>query len=341
MRRIFSLTTTAILIHFCTVAQNDSDLVRLVGGDSTGRQYVNSTFKSTRVIIGPSVETLGKNGMDVRILHRFGYINSGVKEFFGWDQGAEMRFGFDFGITPNITVGVGRSSFDKAYDASIKWRPVRQARGEHASPVSIAWATDFSVNTRPSDEFVITPNRLPSITRIGSANTQDIPNDYGFSDRWSIYTAIIVGRKFSDNFSFQVTPEVVLHHNYALRPSTDTDINPDGLRDEVGHNDVIAMGFGARYKFSKRMALVVDYHHVFTDHPVNDGTTYYDPLAIGFDIETGGHVFQLHVSNTRGLNENAFLTQTYDDFWKGDIRFGFNLSRLFTVGAKKEHSKSW
>jgi len=339
MKKFFPLCIVFISISYCLRAQNDTDLIKLVGGDSTSKEYVSGAFKSTRVIMGQSIEMINKGAMELRILHRFGYINSGFNQFFGWDQGAEMRFGLDFGISNNLTIGIARNSFDKEYEALIKWRPVRQGRGAGASPVSVVWVADFTVNTRKSSEFSITPVRLPAFTRIGTTTTQDVPNDYNFSDRWSVYTGVIVGSKISNKFSLQVTPEVVLHHNYALFPSASIDVNPEGVRDEVDHNNVFAVGVGARYKLSKRIALVVDYHHVFTDHPVNDGFTYRDPLAIGFDIETGGHVFQLHFSNSVGMNEKSFLTQTFDDFWKGDIRFGFNLSRMF--GNKKGAKKNW
>jgi hypothetical protein len=96
-------------------------------------------------------------------------------------------------------------------------------------------------------------------------------------------------------------------------------------------NNTWALGIGARLKLSKRTAFVVDYHPILSGR--EPGTK--DPLSAGFDIETGGHVFQLHFSNSTGMNEKAFLTGTTSDFWKGDIRFGFNLSRVFQVGKKK------
>lgn len=133
----------------------------------------------------------------------------------------------------------------------------------------------------------------------------------------SFYNAIIIGRKFSEQFSLQLTPEMV-HRNLVTYTAD--------------HNDIYALGIGARYKLSKRIAFVVDYHHIVTGLRRN---TYQDPLAVGFDIETGGHVFQLHFSNSLGMNERAFLTETTDNFGKGAIRFGFNLSRVFTLHSKK------
>jgi hypothetical protein len=97
---------------------------------------------------------------------------------------------------------------------------------------------------------------------------------------------------------------------------------------------IFALGGGARYKFTKRMAFTIDYHHVLNG--LTDQNT--DPLSMGIDIETGGHVFQLHFSNATGMNERAYITETYGDFFKGNIRFGFNLSRMFQIGKRNNTS---
>jgi hypothetical protein len=93
-------------------------------------------------------------------------------------------------------------------------------------------------------------------------------------------------------------------------------------------NDVYALGIGTRFKLTKRIAFVADYHYIAKGL---DKKVYKDPLSVGFDIETGGHVFQLHFSNATGMNEKAFITNTTGDWGKGEVRFGFNLSRVFTV----------
>ena len=134
-----------------------------------------------------------------------------------------------------------------------------------------------------------------------------------FSNRLSFYNEIIIGRKFSEHLSFQLSP-VFVHRNLVPTASES--------------NDVFALGLGTRYKLSKRIALVVDYHYLAYGI---DRNVFADPLSVGIDIETGGHVFQLHFSNATGMNEKEFVTNTTGDFWKGEIRFGFNLSRVFTL----------
>ena len=140
----------------------------------------------------------------------------------------------------------------------------------------------------------------------------DPQKEIKFSSRAGYYHQSIFGRKFTERFSLQLSPTLV-HRNTVEA-------------DDV--NDYFALGIGSRLKLSKRTAIVIDYFPVL-NRPKN--STGKDALSIGLDIETGGHVFQLHFSNTTGMNEGAFITDTQDSWGKGEIRFGFNLSRVFTV----------
>jgi hypothetical protein len=274
------------------------DLLSLVDskGDKKKKEYVSNAFKSSRVINGHSMEFIGKGVMDVRILHRFGLLNSGVNNLFGLDQ-ASMRLGFDYGLGKNLTVGFGRSTAAKEWDGFIKYRPIWQARGgDWASPVSVVLVTGMTYTTLPWAD----PTRKNFIT-----------------SRMAFYNEVIIGRKFNDIFSFQLAPTFV-HRNLV------------SLASEA--NNVYALGIGGRIKISKRTAFVVDYHYIAKGL---DKTIYKDPLSIGFDIETGGHVFQLHFSNSTGMNEKAFITNTTSSWGKAEVRFGFNLSRVFTASKGK------
>jgi hypothetical protein len=185
---------------------------------------------------------------------------------------------------------------NKELDAFVKYRPVRQV--VDGFPFSIVWVSGVTLYT---------------------TEWADPDRDNHFSSRLAYYHQVIVGRKFSDAFSLQVSP-ILVHRNLVT-----------GADDE---NNTIALGLGGRLKLSKRIAFVVDYHPILSGREPNTK----DPLSAGFDIETGGHVFQLHFSNSAGMNEKAFMTGTTDDFFKGDIRFGFNLSRVFQVGGRKRTS---
>lgn len=275
------------------------DLLKGVEDSTPHKEHVTNAFKSSRVINGHSMEMLGAGVLDLRILHRFGPVNQGIGQFFGLDQ-ASMRLGFDYGICKNLTVGVGRTTTKKELDGFVKYRAIWQGRGPGASPVSVVLVAGMSVQTYKS----LDPTKTIS-----------------FNERAGYYYQAIVGRKFTDRFTVQLSPTLV-HRNVVAT-------------DDV--NDIYAVGIGSRFKLTRSVAFVVDYFYVTNGLPHDAGS---NPLSIGFDIETGGHVFQLHFSNTSGMNERAFITETTNKWGKGDIQFGFNLSRVFTVKKKPGFSKA-
>ena len=239
---------------------------------------------------------LHKGELDFRIMHRFGVFKNGFKDLFGLDY-ASMRMSFDYGISDKWMVGLGRSTILKDLDVFVKTRILQQTKGQKQVPISLLIAAGYIVTTQQSFA-VVKPT---------------------FGDRSSFYVQLIAGRKFNKNFSMQLSP-LLVHNNSTLNPTD--------------NNTIFGLGGGLRYKVSKRIALMLDYHHAFGQ--LDNAIT--DPLSVGVDIETGGHVFQLHFSNVTGMNEKGYLTQTTGKFFKGDIRFGFNLSRIFHVGKKR---KNW
>jgi hypothetical protein len=288
------ITSIIILLAVQQRLHAQDDLLKGVEDTTPHKQYVTNAFKSSRVINGQSMEFIGKGVLDVRILHRFGDISQGISQFYGLDQ-ASMRLGFDYGLGKSLTIGVGRSTTEKELDGFIKYRPIWQATGPGGSPVSVVLVAGMTIQTYQN---------------------LDTSKTFTFSDRSAYYYQVIVGRKFTERITLQVSPTVVHRNEVAAN-----DVN-----------DIYAVGLGGRYKFTKHMALVVDYFYVANGLPHSTGT---NPLSVGIDIETGGHVFQLHFSNTSGMNERAFITETTNKWGKGQIQFGFNLSRVFTV--KKKH----
>jgi hypothetical protein len=286
-----------LLLGVCstTFAQDTTDLLKVIGEEKPHKEYASSAFKSSRIIMSHSVEMLKPGVLDFRILHRFGNVNKGVYEFFGLDQ-ASIRLGLDYGINKNLTVGVGRSSHKKEVDGFVKYRLIQQAAGPKSFPFSLAVVGGSTINTL----------RFVNSTR---------KND--FSSRLGYYSQLLIGRRFSEAFSFQFTPTMV-HQNLVTR-TTD-------------HNDIYAAGFGGRIKLSKRISLNADYYYVLNQ---NEGQGLHNPLSIGFDIETGGHVFQLHFTNAIGMNERVFITETTNNWGKGDVQFGFNISRAFQIKKNK------
>lgn len=295
MKKLISALLLLLIVSNKLLAQDN--LLSLIEKDSVAqKEHIKNAFKSTRVINGQSMELLGRGVLDVRILHRFGEVSSGANNLFGLDQ-ANMRFGFDYGILNSLSAGIGRSNVGKEWDGFLKFRPVWQSKGPGAFPFSIILVSGMTISSQP---------------------WSDTTRKNYFSSRMGFYSEIIIGRKFSEAFSLQLSP-IFVHRNI-VPLATDK-------------NDVYALGIGTRLKLSKRVAFVADYHYIIQGL---DKTIYKDPLSLGFDIETGGHVFQLHFSNATGMNEKAFITGTTGSWAKGEIRFGFNLSRVFTISNRNK-----
>ena len=284
-----------VLLLYNRVNAQDEDLLKLLGDEKPKKEIVKNAFKSSRVINGHSIEFLRPGTMDMRILHRFGQLDQGYKNFFGFDQ-ASMRIGFDFGILKNLMIGIGRSTYKKELDGFIKYAPFLQSTGKGAFPVTIALVS--------------------GITLDGSPWSDPLRKNF-YTSRLAYYFQAIIGRKISESVTLQVAPTMV--HKNLVKLAADS-------------NNVYAVGVGGRLRLSRRISFTCDYFYVL--NPFTDNA-YQNPLGIGFDIETGGHVFQLHFSNSTGMNERAFITETSGHWDKGEVRFGFNLSRVFQIKKKK------
>ena len=280
------------------LAQEDLSSI-IAGMEEPVINYASAGFKTTRVINGHSFENVGAGVLDVKISHRFGFINGGAYELFGLDN-ASIRIGADYGITKHLMVGFGRSSFEKTYDGFVKYKFLRQSTGKRNMPISAAWVSTIAVKTvKPAD-----PDQV----------------NY-FSSRLFYSHQLIIGRKFSESFSLQLMPSLV-HYNI--------------VETSAAPNDIYAIGIAIRQKLSKRIALNGEYYYLINQA----NPEIHNSLSVGFDIETGGHVFQLHFTNSTSMIEKGFIAETTGDWLNGDIHFGFNVSRVFTIAGKKKKMES-
>ena len=296
MRRLF-LALILSIISFGIFAQED--LMNIINQDSTREiHYTTATFKSTRVMNGHSIERMVPGQLDVRISHRFGTLNSGGYNFFGLDQ-SNIHLGLEYGIFKWLMIGVGRSEFEKTYDGFAKFSILRQSSGAKVMPVSVSVVTAIALKTL---KF-----------------TDQTRTNY-FTSRLAYVTQILVARKINEALSVQLTPSY-LHRNLVA-----TELDP---------NDIYALGAGARLKLSKRISLNGEYYYI-ANPKTYMSQQIYNPLSLGFDIETGGHVFQLFFTNSLGMTEKQFIGATTGQWKKGDIHFGFNISRVFTLKKNKK-----
>ena len=288
-------TSLLTLALFTGFAYSQDDLLEFLD-EATGEQteYAYATFKDTRVIHGQSVEQTSMGELRFVIQHRFGKLNDGAYNLFGLDQ-STIRFGLEYGIFNWLNAGIGRSSFKKTYDGYLKARLLRQSSGNKNMPFTLTAFSGIALNTLHWDD----PERI----------------NY-FTSRLSYTAQLLIARKFNSSVSIQFMPSYV-HRN--LVPT------------EQDQNDIFAVGVGGRFKVSNRTALTAEYYYQLDGY---NSTITENSIAVGVDIETGGHVFQFHITNSKGMIEPYFIAETQGILSSGDIYFGFNISRVFVVVKK-------
>lgn len=281
----------AFLILFCfsLLSFSQDDLLNELETevDTAGVEYTTASFKGLKIVNFESTKLVAKNEFTFVVAHRFGSVEDGFDSFFGLDD-AVTRLNFIFGVSDGLNIGVSRSSFQKIYETSVKYRLVRQEK--NGFPFSIVGFNSILVNTGLSKD------NLPLIE---------------FKHRLGYTAQLLIARKVNTNLSFELAP-TFFHDNYVQVDEQD--------------NSQLALGMGGRYKLGKRWSLNLDYGLHLNRA---DSSPFKNPLSIGIDLETGGHVFQMHFSNAQGMNTNTFLGQATGDWSDGDFYFGFNLSRVF------------
>lgn len=288
---------TVILLAFPLLMNAQDDLLSEI--DTTATDVtVESAFKSLKIVNLESTKLAAKGDFYFIVAHRFGFIDKGFDDFFGLDN-ANTQLKFLYGVNDWLTVHIGRSGFQETYDLAAKYR--LYAQKENGFPVTIVGFNSVAINSELKEE--------------------DYPN-LKFENRLSYVAQVLISRKFSDKLSLEIAPSVF--HENTLRDILDE--NNAVILPNPQDNTQFAVGLGGRYKLTRRWSVNVDYAaHLNRASQSN----YKNPLSIGVDLETGGHVFQMHFTNAQAMHETGYLGQTVGDWSKGEIAFGFNLVRVF------------
>lgn len=256
---------------------------------------VELTFMAPRNINILTTEPLSRGEMHYAIMHSFGELNNGWRNFYGIDNGAVIRFSLEYGVTDKSSVFIGRSGLDKVYDAGFRYAVIRQMQ-HSGPPVNVSVTASVGLN---SSEY----------------NFLGQPS-YTLYDRTSYFAAILASRKFTDKFSAQVSPMMARFNRTGFEVSI-----PGDAQWYYG------LGLSARYRITGRLALTGQY--IWSEN--NDGESFRNNVGLGLDIETGGHVFQLFFTTTQALNDAYVLAGRNGDPLDGGFRFGFNVNRLFML----------
>jgi len=280
------------LLHMLSLHAQEELMNLLEKSEQPVIDYTTATFKTTRIVIGQSIELPPAKNLLFLISHHFGAINTGYENLYGLKQ-ATIRLGLEYGITPWLGIGAGLNTDKNTWDGFIKAKILRQSTGARKMPLTIDFFTNTAIYTTRWEE----PDR-----------------DNLFSSRMSYTFQLMFARKFGNALSFQITPSLV--HKNLVATAEDK-------------NDIFTLGAGGRVKVSQRVSINAEYHYLFPGQVVS--TAAYSSFSLGVDIETGGHVFQVFLTNSYGEYEQAFLTDTRGQWSNGDIFLGFNISRMFTL----------
>src|SRR6185312_1485602 len=218
-------------------AQDTTNLMnQLLKESATNKTfYTQSTFQYTHVINGQSVENLPKNVLDVRILHRFGPLSSGIYNFFGLDYSPfNVKIGFEYGITDNFMIGIAHSGYNKTYDAFFKLRLLRQSKGAVNAPVTISFVPTLAIST-------LKPSQIDPAVK---------PDPTSEIRRASYVFQLLVARKFSEGFALQLMP---------------TFVHADNISFFHNKNDIFAIGIAGTQKLSKRINFNAEYYYQLPD----------------------------------------------------------------------------
>ncbi len=238
----------------------------------------------------------------MKIGHRFGDIagtNGGVKTLFGFDNSSDIAVGLESGISNNFNIGItrykGAGPYLQLYEGYAKYKLLAQS---NKTPLTLVALAKFNVTTMPASSNSTSPTSFPD-----------------FVSRTSSSYQLLIAKKFNQRFSLQVMPTYV-YRNYV------------GFYDQ---NGTFALGAGARIQLTKLIGIIGEYHYVFFEERVQEKLATFHPLALGVEFDTGGHIFQLNFSNSRGFGEAQYIPSTFSDFMEGQFRFGFTISRVFKL----------
>jgi hypothetical protein len=337
MKRIFIVTGLFISLHVFAQDTTMNSLTRDMENKADTNKLPVKIFNSDKAINANTTEVVGKGKMDFKVTHNFDDIagkRGGIKNFFGLDNSTDVRIGFHIGLTDRLNLNVAHAKGDlyslrddnsgstkppkgnlafKLYEIALKYQLLRQKENDPGHPVAVTIFAQTVISTQAHD---IANNKV----------VPDQPNSFeSFKDRMSQVFQVIIAKKIG-KASVQLNPTLV-HYNYV--PTYDD-------------ATTFALGGAARIPLSRTFAIIVDYFHPFiSDTKKNNyydssAIKFHDPLGIGVEITTAGHIFHLNFTNSTGILENQFIPYTTTSWGKGQYRWGFTISRRFVLWREKK-----
>lgn len=284
------LSVVFFLLIIGDVFAQDDLMSQLEAENPKENAVESASFKALQICNMQSTKLPAKGELYMLVSHRFGDVTKGVDNFFGLDN-ALTKIGVIYGVSNWLSLGLTRQTFNKAYEITGKYKLVNQI--EEGFPVTIVGYNTVDINSALKADA-----SLPGLK---------------FNHRLAYSTQLLISRKISDKLSIELAP-IYIHKNLY-----------DGILDQ---KDLILVGMGTRYKLTKRLSANLEYA-ARLNLPDEFNSIYHNPLSIGLDIETGGHVFQLIVSNSQPMSDVVVFTNAGGNWAGGSLYFGFNMYRVF------------
>jgi len=257
-----------------------------------GKLPVRSTFETTSLIDNPTVMTPFAKQLQLNIIHRFGTVKNGITDLYGLYASSNIRMALNYGITDRIMVGVGTTKDYKLQDLNWKAALILQNRSGSV-PVSVSYYGNLVIDASNKANFG-NPDRFKEI------------------HRFSYVTQVIVARKFNEAISLQAAPTFIYYNAV----------------DTTRKNVNLGVSVGGRVKISDSKAIIFEYDQPLTSAKVKDS----DPkpnLGLGLEIGTATHAFQVFVSTARDIMQQRNFVYNQNDFTKGEVLMGFNITVRF------------
>jgi len=275
---------------------------------------VKNTFESIWIIDNQTVLVPVKGTFEMDIIHRFGTLETGYEDFYGFFAPSNIRLGFDYVPISKLMLGLSITKANMTWDRFVKYSLFTQTKGKF--PVSLTYYGNMGVDTRTADNFIHT------------------------SDRFSFFNQLLIARKINDKLSIQVAPSVshinIVNGYYKTSGSVADSTYESTVEGEMKHNH-FALAISARYKLKPSLAFLMSYDQPLTKHPTNNPNPNF---SLGFEANTSSHTFQLFVTNyyfitpqrNNMFNQNNPATiKSFNDItlYPQNWLIGFNITRLW------------
>jgi hypothetical protein len=253
--------------------------------------FASGILIDNQTTVIPTVKTL-----EYQIQHKFGTLDNGFSDLFGlYAPGANIRMALNYVPMKNLQVGYGLSRINMYSDFSVKYTILEQTR-QNTIPVAVGIYANMAIDGRPDESF---------------------GDNYSFTNRFSYFTQLIVGRRINDFVSVQANASFT-HYN---------------IVDQLVDHDKISLGFNGRVNFTAQSSILFQYDVPLKVKWIAEHREFLNPakpnFGLGWEIRTSTHAFHIYLSSSDGMipQHNAMFNQ--NDWTNGDLMFGFSITRYW------------